>query len=129
MLRRFLLRLSLGFGCALVPSAVFAQFAGVDDICLLEPIGGTRCFSSVMLKGPFGLFGAYFNLIYPWFMGVAAGLALLMVLTGGVNIIQSGGDQSARQNGIERMKWAIFGLLFLIFANVILQTLNPSFYK
>ncbi len=123
MFRRFSIRLGLGLAIALAPVSAVAQ------ICFLQPFGGTRCIDPNNDPSPLGVFGMYFNMFYPWLVGVAAGLALLMVLTGGINIIQAGGDQGKRQEGIERLKWAIIGLLFLLFANVILQTLNPTFFK
>lgn len=123
MLRRFLFRFGLSLVAGLVPASALAQ------ICFLQPFGNTRCIDPADDPSPLGVFGMYFNMFYPWLVGVAAGIALLMVLTGGINIIQAGGDQGKRQEGIERLKWAIIGLLFLLFANVILQTLNPTFFK
>lgn len=79
-------------------------------------------------SGPLGTFTYYFQLIYPWFIGVAAGIAVLWGLFGGIMIIFSADDQAKRAEGIEKFKWAIAGLLMIIFARLILHTLNPNFF-
>lgn len=74
------------------------------------------------------MFYKYFNLLWPYLIGSAAGIAVLMAVVGGLQIIMSGGDQGKRQEGIDRFKNAIMGLLMALFAGLILRTLNPSFY-
>ena len=117
-----------------VSASVLQAFFGADRafaaggvIHLLEPIGGVKELNPGA-GGPLGLFFAYFNLLYPWLVGLASGVALLMVVVGGFQVMTSGDDSSARSNGLNRVKWAIGGLLFLSLISVILKLLNPGFY-
>ncbi|MDB4978619.1 MAG: hypothetical protein JWM56_805 [Candidatus Peribacteria bacterium] len=100
---------------------------GEPAIRFLVPIGAPCVYPSEA-NGPLGLFEWYFNQIYPWFIGLAAGIALLYTVIGGLQIIYSGGDSGARQKGVEKLTTALFGLLMIIFSSIILQSLNPTFY-
>lgn len=95
-------------------------------LCLLQPIGGVRCLDPCRNPTPLGIFFTYFNLFYRWLVGVAMGVTLLMVVVGGIQIIQAG---DLKSQGMERIRWAVVGLLILIFSSMILQTLNPAFYR
>ena len=109
-----------------VGSALWAMpFALAADIQLMEPVGGC---DKLTPKPGLGTFFGYFNLLWPWLIGTAAGIAVLMALVGGLQVIMSGGDQSKRQEGLDRLKHALLGLLMLVFAGVILRVLNPSFF-
>jgi len=108
------------------PAAPAPSAASGFPIEFLIPLpGNATCDPNV----PLGVFQCYFNSIYPWAVGTAAGVALLMVLVGGLQIIRSEGDQGKRQEGIDRLRMAIIGLMMIIFSNIILQTLNPFFYQ
>ncbi|MBI3332067.1 hypothetical protein HYZ99_03875 [Candidatus Peregrinibacteria bacterium] len=93
---------------------------------LLEPVGGK---STVNIVPGLGTFFCYFNLLWPILIGSAAGIAVLMAVVGGLQIIMSGGDQGKRQEGLDRFKNALLGLLMCAFAGLLLRTLNPSFFK
>jgi uncharacterized protein YhhL (DUF1145 family) len=97
----------------------------LNEICLLEPVGTTTSIKQCPKLGPFF---EYFNLLYPWAVGTAMGIVVLMIVFGGIQITMSEGDQSARSAGIERVKWAIFGLFMILFSVLILTTINPYFY-
>jgi hypothetical protein len=107
-----------------VAPAAFAQQKGIP---LLEPVGNVK-------EIPNGLQGLgavffYFNLLWPWLLGVAGGMCVLMTVMGGIQIILSGGDPGKREEGTSRFLWSLAGLLVIIFAGLVLRTLNPSFYK
>ena len=107
-------------------SALWAMpMAIAADIQLMEPIGGC---DKLTPKPGLGTFFGYFNLLWPWLIGTAAGLSVLMALVGGLQVIMSGGDQSKKQEGLDRLKNALLGLLMLVFAGVILRVLNPAFF-
>ncbi|MEK7590903.1 MAG: hypothetical protein AAB489_01715 [Patescibacteria group bacterium] len=106
-----------------IPTAL----AAAARIRLFEPIVG-GCPALTATPG-LGTFFTYFNQLWPWLIGTSAGIALLMALVGGLQVILSGGDQSKRQEGLDRLKNAFLGLLMLAFAGLILTTLNPSFFK
>ena len=94
-------------------------------IKLMEPVGRV---SEVTVCPGLETFFKYFNLLYPYLIGSGAGIAVLMAVVGGLQIIMSGGDQTGRQAGIDRFKNALLGLLMALFAGLILQTLNPTFF-
>lgn len=102
-------------------------FAAPTKIRLFEPVTGS-CLELTAKPG-LATFFTYFNQLWPWLIGTSAGIALLMALVGGLQVILSGGDQSKRQEGLDRLKNALLGLLMLAFAGLILTTLNPSFFK
>ncbi|MBI3618719.1 hypothetical protein HY213_01650 [Candidatus Peregrinibacteria bacterium] len=97
------------------------------DIHLLEPINGVAVLSTDGVTG-FALFFAYFDLLYPWIVGTAAGIALLWALMGGIKII-IGGDSSKMEEGKKQILHAAIGLVLIIFSSIILNMLNPTFFK
>ena len=106
--------------------ALWAPMASAQ-IRLLEPIGGT---DSLPTDGaPFSTFEAYFNLVYPWVVGTAAGIAVLWGIFGISGIIINAGDQSKRMEGVTKLKAAVIGLIVILLAGVILNTINPTFFK
>lgn len=111
----------VGAALLLVPAVALA------DIDLLEPIGAA---ASIPTDGPpFNTFLTYFNLIYPWAIGSAAGIAVAWGLWGATGIIIFGADQGKRSENIKHIQTAIVGLLVLLLAGTILNTINASFYK
>ncbi len=98
-----------------------------DSIKLLEPIGDT---TEITLDGStLGAFGTYVNLLYPWVLGMAAAIAVLMGMWGGIEIMQAGADQGKYDAGKNRLLMSLGGLLLTLLASTILRTINPSFFK
>ncbi len=136
------MRKALSFGLlsllALIPLAFSAlpAMAQADDEGRLE-LGGD---GSLYLLQPFDdnnelnaepgidIFFTYFNSAWPWMVGTAAGLAVLQAVVGGVQIMTSSGG-AGKSAGVERLQWAIAGLVMLVLAGLILRTLNPLFYQ
>ncbi len=75
------------------------------------------------------MFFAYFNLLYPWMIGMGAGIAVLMAVIGGIQIVQAGADQGAVTNGKNRLLLSLAGLLIILLSATILNTLNPFFFR
>ncbi len=123
MRSNLLFRLS-ALAALLFPRIAFAQL-NTGKIRLMEAIG--KCGE---LTGKPGLdtFFTYFNLLWPWMIGTSAGIAVLMAIAGGIQIIMSGGDPGKRGEGVQRLMNALLGLLMLVFAGLLLNTLNPSFF-
>ncbi len=96
--------LLLAVPALMLPVAAAAQ-AG---IVLLEPIGGVTEIPTQNNNG-FGVFFTYFNLLYPWVLGM--------------------GNDAGRQAGIKRLLMSLGGLLLLLFSSTLLNILNPSFFK
>lgn len=76
-----------------------------------------------------GTFFTYFNLAWPWIIGTAAGIAVLQALIGGMQMMLSGGDSGKTEEGKSKLMWAIAGLLLIGLSGVILETINPLFYR
>ncbi|UPA22225.1 pilin [Candidatus Peribacteria bacterium] len=74
------------------------------------------------------IFFTYFNMSWPWVLGVAAGVGVLQALIGGVEIMLSGSDSGMRENGKSKIMWALAGMLMVGLAGFILRSLNPIFY-
>ncbi len=107
----------MGLGGFLLPlGKAWAQFD------LLEPIDNCRISAD-------NAFFDYINCLYPWVMGIAAGLCVFWGIWGGTGIILSGGDQAKYSNGMKQIQAAVIGLLILLFASTILQTINPLFFQ
>jgi hypothetical protein len=70
----------------------------------------------------------YFNLSFPWLVGVAAGLAVLQGIVAGLQIMYGGGPEQVAE-GKTRFLWALGGMLLLGLAGVILRALNPIFFR
>ena len=116
-----------GSGCGSGQFSCHGNCVGRGNICFLEPIA--TGLENYYPTGPMDAFFWYFNNLWPWILGVSAGIAILWFILGCLEIILSGGDQGSRSKGIERIKWAIFGILIIGFSSLILGMLNPSFYK
>lgn len=97
------------------------------NLLLLQPPDDTT--ASLPPQQDIQIFFTYFNLAWPWLLGIAAGIAVLQALVGGVQIMLSGGDSGKRESGKGRMMWALAGLLMIGLAGLILETLNPLFFR
>ena len=71
------------------------------------------------------MFGGQVSQLYDWALGVAASLALLIIIWSGVLYIASAGNSSKQGEAKEWFKAAIYGLLLLLAAYLILNTINP----
>lgn len=99
-----------------------------QGIFLLEPIGGVEEIPEDA-GGGLGVFQFYFNLIYPWIVGMGAGIAVFMGVIGGIQIIQAGADQAGVSNGKNRLLLSLAGLLIILASATVLNALNPTFYR
>jgi hypothetical protein len=95
------------------------------DMPLLQPLDDST-YSLAPAPGIF-IFFNYFNLMWPWVLGSAAGIGLLQALIGGIQIMISG-SSSASEAGKTRIMWAMAGLLMVGLAGFILRSINPVFY-
>lgn len=69
-------------------------------------------------------FFAYFNMSWPWLLGVASGIAVLQAVWGGVLIMTS----MDRDGGKEKIEWAVGGMVIIALAGFILRFLNSIYY-
>lgn len=108
-------------GLIAVPLKASAQAA----IELLEPINGT---AAINVGGsPFDALNQYLQPLMPYIIGMSAGLAVFMIILGGMQIMLGGGDL-ASSGGKDRILAVLAGLLILVFSATILYMLNANFF-
>lgn len=96
-------------------------------IYVLEAVPGFG--NCIPARTGFGAFFSYVGALYPWLVGTAGGVALLWALLGGIMIMWSGGDSAKQEEGKKKITHAIIGLLIIIFSAMIMNILNPTFYR
>ena len=62
-------------------------------------------------------------------MSISGGIALILIITSGYQIMTSQGDPEKIKAGRERFISAVVGLLFLIFSLVILETIGVDILR
>ncbi len=97
------------------------------DLLLLQPLDGTT--GSLTPRAGIGIFFEYFNLSWPWILGVGAGIGVLQALIGGIQVMLSGSDGGMRESGKGKIMWALAGMLMVGLAGFILRSINPIFFK
>lgn len=126
-LRGSLAPVFLAFAACAMPFVAWARLPQRQGgINLLAPLGNQ---TNLAVQSGFGTFLAYFNDAATWLVYVAMGICVLWVLLGGFMIMLSGADSGQRSKGIGHMRWAITGIVILLFAGFILRTLNSMFFK
>lgn len=95
-----------------------------DDIELIEPID--PAVTSIAVEPGAGTFITYFEVASQWLFEIAVGFAVIWVLIGGFTLMIGG--ENMKTQAKDMMKWAILGLLLLIFAGYFLRTLNDIFF-
>ena len=103
-------------GSNVVPTWSLLPFPDNSSLTFLQP------FSSQQTLGAM----SYVSAVWKWLIGIGVGLALLRIVIGGIEIMNSGGNPGLRTTAKDHILWAIVGLLMLIFAGTILSTIDPS---
>ena len=91
---------------------------------LLEPLPGMES-PNFDVREESGAFGAYINLIIKLVIGICAVLAVVMIVVGGFQYMTSE-LISSKEEGKERIRNALFGLLLALGTFLILQEINPN---
>lgn len=119
----------------LTSSLFLAQAAGGGNTCpngtirLLQPIDGKICMEIDPNWGALGAFKVYFNLLYPWVVGCAAGIAILWGVYGGAMMIVNAGDQGKYEEHKQKLVHALIGIAIIIFSAMILNFIDPTAYS
>jgi hypothetical protein len=102
-------------------------FEGLGE-CALSCTGGGNalCSDGVSINTAVGCIpvantDAFIGFLLSWGIGIAGGMAFLLILFAGFQITTSGGDPKKLQAGKELLTSAIAGLLLLIFSVFILR--------
>ena len=100
----------------------FTLFADVQ-YTILAPIPGTPISGSPTINE--GYLSTYLNNLYMLGVALCTGLAVLMIVIGGIQWSGSG-SWSGKTEGKERIQAALLGLLIALGSWVILNTINPD---
>jgi len=93
---------------------------------LLAPLPGLKTFESDPQKqGGACAFGNYLNIMIKLILGIAAVLAMIMIIKGGFEYMGSS-LPSEKESGKGTITNAIFGLILALGAYLILYTVNPD---
>ena len=71
----------------------------------------------------------YIGPIYKFAVILIGGLAVLMIVIGGLQVTLSGASQDGASQGKERIIKALSGLTLLLISGLILHTINPNFFS
>ncbi len=109
------------------PSSGFTLVPGAGGTyTLLAPIGTFFPDGKVDVAG--GGLGGYLNGLYRAGIAIATGLALIMIVVGGLEYVSVDSIQG-KSNGRERIKNALLGLLLALTSYIILRQINPNLLK
>ena len=102
------------FAAILLPVFVYGDYE------LLEPLpGGPEKIAP-------GGFSAYLSALFKYAIAVAAVLAVVMIVIGGLQYIGAAGNTSVIEDAKDRIYWAIVGLFLALGSWLILYNINPE---
>ena len=102
------------FAAILLPVFVYGNYE------LLEPLpGGPKEIAP-------GRFSAYLSALFNYAIAVAAILAVVMIVIGGLQYIGAAGNTSVIEDAKDRIYWAIVGLILALGSWLILYNINPK---
>ncbi|HEY4517923.1 MAG TPA: pilin [Candidatus Paceibacterota bacterium] len=91
---------------------------------LLFAAGGVNTLQSDVISGN-GDLPTFLNSLFRIGVGIAAFLAVIMLAVGGFQYMGSDSVFS-KENGVQQMQAAVFGLILILASFLILRTINPS---
>jgi len=93
-----------------------------------DPLGGDPCESEEIATAigcvPIGSEDDLFGFILGWAIGIAGGIAFVLIIFAGFQIMTSAGDPKRLQAGRELLTSAIAGLMLIIFSTFILRLIG-----
>jgi hypothetical protein len=95
-------------------------FAASDTYVPLE----RTAFPGITTAGTSGNLGTFLSQVFNWGIAVAVALALIMIIWGGIEYMTTDSWQN-KENGMSRIKDALWGLGLALGAYLILYTINP----
>jgi hypothetical protein len=108
----------------------FIFFLSPVEVLADAPLGGGPCGNEQLNTAigciPINDQAAFIGFILAWAIGIAGGIAFLLIIAAGFQIITSQGDPQRMQAGKELLTSAIAGLLLLIFSVFILRLIGVN---
>ena len=80
-------------------------------------------------KAGMGLLYAYIGMVYKWAASIVGVVAMLIIVISGIQISAAGGDPSKVDEAKGRIFKAISGLALLFLSGLLLNFINPTFFK
>ncbi len=113
------------FFIALLSFVAFAPTAFANGFTALAPIPGLTSGDATSVVNSATL-TSFFNNLYKYLIGLAAMLAIIEIIWGGLQISSSQGSASKVSEGRERITQAIFGLILVLSPVLVFSLINPS---
>lgn len=99
----------------ILPVFVFAEYTFLEDLPgYIEPAAGKSQLT------------AYLTALFNFAIAVAAVLAVIMIVIGGLQYIGAAGNTSVIEDAKDRIYWAVVGLILALGSWMILFTINPK---
>lgn len=95
----------------------FLNIASAADYTLIAPLPGTNTASN---------FTTYLQALFPFLLSIAAGLAFVMIVIGGIFYMTSAGNPAAVGDAKKRIQAALIGLLIAASSYLIINAINPN---
>ncbi|MBU0596613.1 pilin [Patescibacteria group bacterium] len=105
---------------------IFKSDGTRDAVVFCNPYGRAQTQISIGSESDFTDIADYFQYLYRYSIGVAGLLAVIMIIVAGFQWITSGGNTSTIGKARTRITRAIIGLLLVVGAYTILNTINPA---
>lgn len=98
----------------------FAPVAHAAEYTLIAPIPGKEGIKTATD------FASYLQALFPFLLSIAAALAFVMIVLGGIFYMTSGGNPAAVGSAKNRIKSALIGLLIAVSSYLIINAINPN---
>ena len=95
-------------------------YAAETPVDLSISISGTKTVNNI---------GQYINLIYIFLLGASIAIAIVMLMIGGLQYTLGAASPAQIEKAKERIRNAVIGLVLLILATLLLETVNPQLKK
>jgi dolichyl-phosphate-mannose--protein O-mannosyl transferase len=120
------MRKFLFFIIAVFTFLIVAQNCLAVDLLLDWPkLGNQQSLNELNNKGDLGV-PDLINYIYKFALGICGVTALVSIVYGGAQYAFSAGNSSKAEDAKDRITQALLGIVILLFAVLILRTINPD---
>lgn len=75
------------------------------------------------------IMGKYVSAVYKFGVAVVSIFAVIMLMIGGYEFMMAGGDSGKTDNARTRIEQALFGLVLVFLSALLLNFINPTFFK